>query len=55
MNTVELFEKNRYVHLKDFLALDSCSELTEALKVLVKKQQTVKDEQCPSQKLFTVL
>jgi len=47
MNTVELFEKNRYVHLKDFLALDSCYELTEALKILVKNQQTVKDEQCP--------
>ena len=47
MNTVELFEKNRYVHLQDFLATESCYELTEALKVLVKEQQTRKDEQCP--------
>lgn len=47
MNTVELFEKNRYVHLEDFLAVDSCHQLTEALKLLVKEQQTVKDEQCP--------
>jgi predicted 2-oxoglutarate/Fe(II)-dependent dioxygenase YbiX len=47
MNTVELFEKNRYVHLQDFLAPESCHELTESLKSLVKEQQTTKDPQCP--------
>mgnify|MGYP003348577679 FL=1 len=47
MNTVELFEKNRYVHLQDFLDKQSCLELTNALKELVNQQQTRKDEQCP--------
>jgi len=47
MNTVELFEKNRYVHLKDFLDIDSCHQLTEVLKNLVKEQKTTSDDQCP--------
>ena len=41
------FDKNGYVHLKEFLDEQNCKELTSILKDLVKEGQTVNDEQCP--------
>ena len=41
------FEKNKYVHLEDFLDPESAAQLTAALQGLVKQQQTIKDPQCP--------
>jgi len=41
------FVVEKYVHLKDFLAKESCAELTAALKQLVAEKQTTKDIQCP--------
>lgn len=49
MNTIELFEKNRYVHLKDFLDVNSCNELTAALKEDIDKRGW-NDIQCPGSK-----
>jgi predicted 2-oxoglutarate/Fe(II)-dependent dioxygenase YbiX len=37
----------KYVHLKDFLAKESCAELTAELKRLVAEQKTTQDDQCP--------
>jgi hypothetical protein len=47
MDTVLEFKEKGYVHLKDFLHLDSCKELTKELKRLVEEKKTIKDEQCP--------
>jgi hypothetical protein len=47
MNTIQEFQNKGYVHLKNFLHLDSCKELTKELKKLVDENKTVKDEQCP--------
>jgi hypothetical protein len=47
MDTVLEFKEKGYVHLKDFLHLDSCKELAKELKRLVEQKKTVKDEQCP--------
>ena len=47
MNTALEFKEKGYVHLKDFLHLDSCKELTKELKRLVDQKKTVKDDQCP--------
>ena len=47
MNTALEFKEKGYVHLKDFLHLDSCKDLTRELKRLVTEKKTVKDEQCP--------
>lgn len=41
------FDKNGYVHLKEFLDLDNCKELTNVLKELVNQKKTEHDEQCP--------
>ena len=41
------FVVNKYIHLKDFLAKESCDELTNELKRLVAEKQTVQDSQCP--------
>lgn len=41
------FVVENYVHLKDFLAKESCAELTAELKKLVAEKQTVQDSQCP--------
>lgn len=46
-NTIRELQKNKYVHLKDFLQKESCDELTRQLKLLVANQQTTKDSQCP--------
>ena len=46
-NTVESFEQNGYVHLKDFLDDDNCRELTGILRDLVAQGKTTKDPQCP--------
>ena len=46
-DTVKLFEKNGYVHLKNFLDDDNCRELTQILKNLVAEGQTTHDPQCP--------
>jgi hypothetical protein len=47
MNTIQEFQDKGYVHLKDFLPLHTCKELTEELKRLVAEQKTVNDSQCP--------
>ena len=41
------FVVEKYVHLKDFLAKESCAELTAELKRLVVEKQTTQDSQCP--------
>lgn len=41
------FVVEKYVHLKGFLAEESCAELTTEMKRLVDAKQTTKDEQCP--------
>jgi len=41
------FVTNKYVHLTEFLDKENCAQLTDALKALVAKQATHKDEQCP--------
>ena len=41
------FAVQKYVHLKDFLAKESCVELTAELKRLVAEQKTTQDVQCP--------
>jgi len=47
MNTIQYFNEHKYVHLKNFLPLVSCNELTEELNKLVAEQKTEKDIQCP--------
>lgn len=47
MNTIELFEQNKYVHLKNFLPKSSCDELVEELNKLIAENKTIKDPQCP--------
>jgi len=47
MNTIQEFQDKGYVHLKDFLPLHTCQELTTELKKLVAEQKTVNDPQCP--------
>jgi predicted 2-oxoglutarate/Fe(II)-dependent dioxygenase YbiX len=47
MDTVQFFKDNKYVHLKDFLPLHTCEELTTELKRLVSENKTVNDDQCP--------
>lgn len=47
MNTVQEFQNKGYVHLKSFLPVNSCQELTDELNKLVQEQKTVKDSQCP--------
>jgi len=42
-----MFKEDGYVHLKGFLDHNNCHELTQILKGLVAKQQTIKDVQCP--------
>lgn len=46
-DTIRSFEKNKYVHLKNFLDEDNCKELTQELNKYVAKGETTKDEQCP--------
>jgi predicted 2-oxoglutarate/Fe(II)-dependent dioxygenase YbiX len=41
------FVVEKYVHLKDFLAKESCAELTAELKKLVVEKRTTQDDQCP--------
>lgn len=41
------FVVEKYVHLKDFLAKESCAELTAELFRLVAEQKTTQDTQCP--------
>lgn len=41
------FFVEKYVHLKDFLAKESCAELTAELKRLVAEKKTTQDSQCP--------
>lgn len=46
----ELFpqlEVDKYVHLKEFLSLENCDELTKELHRLVEEKLTRSDEQCP--------
>jgi hypothetical protein len=47
MNTIQEFQNKGYVHLKDFLPLHTCQELTDELKRLVAEQKTINDPQCP--------
>jgi predicted 2-oxoglutarate/Fe(II)-dependent dioxygenase YbiX len=44
---IELFNSQRYVHLKDFLDKENCNQLTAELKKLVESGATTKDIQCP--------
>ena len=46
-NQLSQFTIEKYVHLKGFLDIDNCKELTVELKRLVAQQATVKDSQCP--------
>ena len=41
------FDKNGYVHLKGFLNLDNCKELTQELNKYIEREETTKDPQCP--------
>ena len=45
--TIQEFKNNGYVHLKNVLDEQSCKNLTEYLKDLVKNKQTYNDPQCP--------
>lgn len=49
MSTKEMFEKNRYVHLRGFLDKTNCQELTLALKNEVNSRGWF-DPQCPTSK-----
>jgi hypothetical protein len=46
-NQLSQFEIAKYVHLKDLLSKESCSELTTELRQLVSQQKTTQDNQCP--------
>ena len=46
-NQLSQFSVEKYVHLKEFLDVDNCKELTIELRRLVDKQVTTKDSQCP--------
>jgi predicted 2-oxoglutarate/Fe(II)-dependent dioxygenase YbiX len=46
-NQLSQFSIEKYVHLKGFLDIENCKELTAELKRLVSQQVTVKDAQCP--------
>lgn len=41
------FDKNGYVHLKDFLDKDNCRELTQELNKYIERGETKNDPQCP--------
>ena len=41
------FDKNGYVHLKGFLDLNNCKELTQELNKYIERGKTTKDPQCP--------
>ena len=45
--TIEYFEKNGYVVLKDALSKEECTNLTNYMFDLYNKGETVKDSQCP--------
>lgn len=45
--SIQEFKDNGYVYLKNVLDEQSCKNLTEYLKNLVKQQKTINDEQCP--------
>ena len=47
-NQLSQFAIDKYVHLKDFLDVNNCNELTAELMRLVKEKQTHKDVQCPT-------
>jgi len=41
------FDKNGYVHLKNFLDKDNCKQLTQELNQCINRGETTKDPQCP--------
>ena len=45
--SIQQFKDNGYTHLKNFLNVTNCAELTEELKKLVDQKLTSKDNQCP--------
>ena len=47
MNSIEYFDKNGYVVLKDALNKEDCIKLTEHMFNLKREGKTEKDEQCP--------
>jgi len=47
MNTIQEFQKNGYVHLKNFLSKQDCDFLIQELNNQVLNKNTVKDWQCP--------
>lgn len=46
-STVDYFEKNKYVVLKDALTKEQCDELTKHMFNLFEQGKLVKDDQCP--------
>ena len=46
-NQSSQFAIEKYVHLKEFLDIENCKELTAELNRLVERKITVNDEQCP--------
>lgn len=46
-NYAEIFDREGYVHLQNFLDIENCSQLTTEMKKLVDSGQTHNDEQCP--------
>jgi hypothetical protein len=47
LNTVDLFEKNKYVFIKNFLDKHKCEDLSQSLQTIVDSGKYRKDEQCP--------
>lgn len=47
MNSIEYFEKNRYIYLADVLPKDVCQDLTQHMHNLYKEGKLVQDDQCP--------
>ena len=47
MNSIEYFEKNRYIYLSEVLSKDVCKDLTQHMHNLHKEGKLVQDDQCP--------
>ena len=47
MNSIEYFEKNRYLYLSEVLSKDVCKDLTQHMHNLHKEGKLVQDDQCP--------
>lgn len=47
MNSIDYFEKNRYIYLSEVLSKNICSDLTQHMHKLLEEGKLVQDEQCP--------